>query len=130
MVQVHAHFIAVLAVVVMLPEFCTSFTSLITAPALHSGGIFKSNGICRFPLRRVGLRMSSEEDDAPGGAGQANAKEDLLKKLAATDLPKGPPPKATRKSPFPEWIYFALPFIGAATAYAIQYFTKSPLPVG
>eukprot|EP00287_Rhodomonas_sp_CCMP768_P013414 CAMPEP_0196719986 /NCGR_PEP_ID=MMETSP1091-20130531/2871_1 /TAXON_ID=302021 /ORGANISM="Rhodomonas sp., Strain CCMP768" /LENGTH=170 /DNA_ID=CAMNT_0042061087 /DNA_START=183 /DNA_END=693 /DNA_ORIENTATION=+ len=46
-------------------------------------------------------------DTGSGGQGgnDSEAKDALLKKLASTDEPKGPPPKEVKKTPLPEWFY-------------------------
>mmetsp|Transcript_20688 Transcript_20688/g.41974 ORF Transcript_20688/g.41974 Transcript_20688/m.41974 type:complete len:127 (+) Transcript_20688:21-401(+) len=117
----------VLLTLCVLPELCSSFSLMLASPNSRIVTVRRSV-LCPKPMRLVGLKM----DTGSGGQGgnDSEAKDALLKKLASTDEPKGPPPKEVKKTPLPEWFYFALPFFGAATAFAIQYFTKNPLPIG
>ena len=75
--------------------------------------------------------MCAEPDDAEKTKSSVDAREAALRRLAATDAPKPKPVTSAEKTPeLPEWIYFALPIAGALVAFAVQYFTKAPLPVG
>ena len=85
----------------------------------------------RRPHAALTLRAGNEERNAPDQE-PVDAKEAALRRLAGADAPKGPAPKKVDKasSPLPEWTFFVLPIVGAACAFAVQYFTKAPLPLG
>jgi hypothetical protein len=74
-------------------------------------------------LRRnaaVTLRATGDDSSADKSS---DAKEAALRRLAGTDAPKGPPAKKVEKeAPLPEWAFFALPIVGAVSAFAFQYF--------
>lgn len=78
--------------------------------------------------------MCTGPDENASASSAKDAKEAALRRLAATDAPKATPKTSVEKgrdrNALPEWIYFALPIAGAVVAFAVQYFTKAPLPVG
>lgn len=90
---------------------------------------------CEAPLLRKTSRptlvvLRAEDEDSVGGK-NVGGKDEILKKLAATDAPKGPEVKKTKQpGALPEWSYFVAPIVGAVVALAVQQITKAPLPFG
>ena len=76
--------------------------------------------------RCFSLRAKEDEVDS-----ESSRRDELLKKLASTDLPKSSNKSTVKKDPeLPTWFYIAVPLSGALLALAVQYFSNKPLPVG
>ena len=76
--------------------------------------------------RCFSLRAKEDEVDS-----ESSRRDELLKKLASTDLPKSANKSTVKKDPeLPTWFYIAVPLSGALLALAVQYFSNKPLPVG
>ena len=86
------------------------------------------------PAPRAPISMCAGPDEGVSPDSPTDGREAALRRLAATDAPTPKPTKAAEAKDvgpsLPEWVYFALPIAGAVVAFAWQYFTKAPLPVG
>eukprot|EP00960_Hanusia_phi_P025950 745987-Hanusia_phi.AAC.1 len=94
-------------------------------------------GASKRPCDKARTEMQPSKSSKPPhaleliGLPHRNRKDELLKQLAASDRPSGKAPEVSApKEAAPDWIYFFFPILGAVTAFAVQYFTKNPLPLG
>ncbi|EKX54705.1 hypothetical protein GUITHDRAFT_99362 [Guillardia theta CCMP2712] len=82
---------------------------------------------CRYRVSTI-TKMQKEKDE------DMDRKEMILKQLAASDRPSGKTVEAPKDSAppgaIPDYMYFFFPILGAFTAFAVQYFSKSQLPFG